>query len=147
MASLCQAFGAHPRIGAFLLDGDAVLHVVGRRVVLYRLRAKTMSFVYTPPREVLELTAMAVVPSGKHFAVWVDPFPKPCYLFALVAGDLVALQDTFTTKSGKEVMLRIFTEAHNADKTGYAMVSLKASMACIMAQAQRASRCAWSGVA
>ena len=66
---------------------------------------------------------------GKHFAVWVDPFPKPCYLFALVAGDLVALQDAFTTKSGKEVMLRIFTEAHNADKTGYAMVSLKASMA------------------
>lgn len=69
MASLCQAFGAHPRIGAFLLEGDSVLHVVGRRAVLYRLKPRTMSFVYTPPREVLELTAMAMSPSGTHFAV------------------------------------------------------------------------------
>ena len=68
-ASLCQAFGAHPRIGAFLLDGDAVLHVVGRRVVLYRLRAKAMSFVYTPPREVLELTARDA-PAGAPLAVY-----------------------------------------------------------------------------
>jgi len=65
---------------------------------------------------------------GKRFVVWHDPFPKPAYLFALVAGNLEKIQDTFTTMSGKEVALEIFTESHNIDKVDYAMDSLKRSM-------------------
>ena len=65
---------------------------------------------------------------GRHYAVWDDPWKKPSYLFALVAGDLASIEDTFTTCSGKDVKLRIFTEAHNIHKCHYAMESLKASM-------------------
>jgi len=65
---------------------------------------------------------------GKHFTVWEDPFVKPSYLFALVAGDLGKIEDTFTTASGREVALRIYTESHNLDKADFAMVSLKKSM-------------------
>ncbi len=65
---------------------------------------------------------------GRHYTVWVDPWPKPSYLFALVAGNLTALEDTFTTRSGRTVALRVFTEAHNAHKTAFAMRSLKAAM-------------------
>ena len=65
---------------------------------------------------------------GKHFATWHDPFPKPCYLFALVAGDFDVLQDTFTRKSGKDVVLEIFVDKGNLSKTTHAMASLKASM-------------------
>ena len=65
---------------------------------------------------------------GKHFTVWEDPFVKPSYLFALVAGDLGKIEDTFTTASGREVALRIYTEPHNLDKADFAMVSLKKSM-------------------
>lgn len=66
---------------------------------------------------------------GRHFAVWEDPFPKPCYLFALVAGDLVFLQDTFVTRSGRSIDLRIYVEARNRTKCDHAMTSLKKSMA------------------
>ena len=65
---------------------------------------------------------------GHHFVRWHDPFKKPAYLFALVAGDLAVNEDSFTTKSGREVKLQIYTEAHNADKTGHAMASLKKAM-------------------
>jgi len=66
--------------------------------------------------------------AGRHYAVWVDPWKKPCYLFALVAGDLASIEDSFTTASGRDVTLRIYTEAHNIHKCDYAMESLKASM-------------------
>ena len=66
--------------------------------------------------------------NGKHFAVWNDPFPKPCYLFALVAGDLGHIHDTFTTMSGRTVDLRIFVEHGNEPKAVYAMDSLKRAM-------------------
>ncbi|MBU2862343.1 aminopeptidase N [Reinekea forsetii] len=66
---------------------------------------------------------------GRHFATWHDPFPKPSYLFAAVAGDLVRHDDVFVTQSGREVSLRIFAEAHNAHKTDFALDSLKRSMA------------------
>ncbi len=70
------------------------------------------------------------LPGGRHSATWVDPFAKPCYLFALVAGDLVALEDTYTTRpGGRDVALKIWTQAHNADKTAFAMRSLKESFA------------------
>eukprot|EP00239_Pterosperma_sp_CCMP1384_P006897 CAMPEP_0197855968 /NCGR_PEP_ID=MMETSP1438-20131217/27605_1 /TAXON_ID=1461541 /ORGANISM="Pterosperma sp., Strain CCMP1384" /LENGTH=887 /DNA_ID=CAMNT_0043471247 /DNA_START=250 /DNA_END=2913 /DNA_ORIENTATION=+ len=65
---------------------------------------------------------------GKHFTVWEDPFKKPCYLFALVAGNLANIEDSFVTASGRKVTLRIFTEKHNIDKCEHAMTSLKASM-------------------
>ena len=75
------------------------------------------------------LVARGSAAGGRHFTVWEDPFPKPCYLFALVAGDLAETADSFTTASGRRVALRIYTQPHNADKTGWAMESLKASLA------------------
>jgi len=65
---------------------------------------------------------------GKHFAKWHDPFPKPAYLFALVAGDLARIRDTFITMSGKKVDLSIYVQQHNRDKCAYAMESLKLAM-------------------
>jgi len=64
----------------------------------------------------------------RHFAVWQDPFKKPCYLFALVAGDLDVKEDSFTTFEGKKVDLKIFVESHNMHKTQFAMQSLIRSM-------------------
>ncbi|MGJ8693889.1 MAG: aminopeptidase N [Thalassotalea sp.] len=63
-----------------------------------------------------------------HFVTWHDPHPKPCYLFALVAGDFDLLADNFTTSSGKEVALEIFVDKGNLPKASHAMRSLKASM-------------------
>ncbi|MBU0483834.1 MAG: aminopeptidase N [Proteobacteria bacterium] len=68
------------------------------------------------------------LPAGRHWARYVDPFPKPSYLFALVAGDLVKIEDGFVTRSGREVSLQIYVEAHNRDKCGHAMASLKKAM-------------------
>ncbi|XP_024996656.1 puromycin-sensitive aminopeptidase-like [Cynara cardunculus var. scolymus] len=65
---------------------------------------------------------------GKHFALWEDPFKKPCYLFALVAGQLESRDDTFTTCSGRKVALRIWTSAQDLPKTEHTMYSLKAAM-------------------
>lgn len=65
---------------------------------------------------------------NKHFTIWHDPFPKPAYLFALVAGELAKIEDTFVTMTGREVQLEIFTENHNIDKVDYAMDALKRSM-------------------
>jgi aminopeptidase N len=69
------------------------------------------------------------LPDGRHQVVWQDPFPKPCYLFALVAGDLRFQQDSYTTQSDREVDLRIYVEPENIDKCDHAMRSLKHSMA------------------
>ncbi|MEE9303918.1 MAG: aminopeptidase N, partial [Thiotrichaceae bacterium] len=66
--------------------------------------------------------------SGKHFAVWNDPHKKPSYLFALVAGDLEHVEDHYQTLSGRDVVLRIYTEAHNIDRCEHAMGSLKRAM-------------------
>jgi len=74
------------------------------------------------------LTASGDLAHGRHFAVWDDPFPKPAYLFALVAGDLACNEDSFTTKSGRDVKLRIFVEHGKVERTAYAMDSLKRSM-------------------
>ena len=65
---------------------------------------------------------------GRHFAAWHDPFPKPSYLFALVAGDLAMVEDTFRTASNRDVALRIFVEHGNEDRCGYALDSLKRAM-------------------
>ena len=65
---------------------------------------------------------------GRHWATWEDPFKKPAYLFALVAGDLWCVEDTFTRQSGRDVTLRIYVEPENIDKCQHAMTSLKKSM-------------------
>jgi len=68
------------------------------------------------------------IDARRHWARWVDPHPKPSYLFALVAGDLVAVEDRFTTLSGKEVALAIWVRRGDEDKCGHAMASLKKAM-------------------
>ena len=68
------------------------------------------------------------LPDGRHYAVWHDPFPKPCYLFALVAGDLGHIEDSFVTMSGRRIALRIFVEHGNEDRARHAMESLKRAM-------------------
>jgi aminopeptidase N len=66
---------------------------------------------------------------GRHWAEWHDPFPKPCYLFALVAGDLKANRDRFVTRSGRNVDLGIWVREEDLPRTDHAMAALKASMA------------------
>jgi aminopeptidase N len=65
---------------------------------------------------------------GRHWATWEDPFPKPAYLFALVAGDLAFIEDSFTTMSNREVALKVFADEKDLDKLDFAMQSLKKSM-------------------
>ncbi|MDT8448329.1 MAG: aminopeptidase N [bacterium] len=65
---------------------------------------------------------------GRHWAKWEDPFKKPAYLFALVAGNLTARHDSFTTMSGRKVALELYTEPENAHKTEHGMESLKKAM-------------------
>ncbi|MDD9173808.1 aminopeptidase N [Aliivibrio finisterrensis] len=65
---------------------------------------------------------------GKHFVHWQDPFPKPAYLFALVAGNFDVLTDTYKTKSGRDVALEIYVDQGNLDRTPHAMTSLINSM-------------------
>ena len=73
------------------------------------------------PRETL--------PDGRSRITWSDPHPKPCYLFARVAGRLTALRDRFVTRSGREVALAIWVRPGDEDRCGHAMRSLKAAMA------------------
>src|SRR5690606_12459758 len=68
------------------------------------------------------------LPNGRHYAVWNDPFPKPCYLFALVAGELDVLEDSIVTMSGRKVELKIYVDPGMAPRAAYAMDALKRSM-------------------
>ncbi|HQU15962.1 MAG: aminopeptidase N [Chromatiales bacterium 21-64-14] len=72
--------------------------------------------------------AQEELPDGRHWVRWEDPFPKPSYLFALVAGDLAWIEDRFVTRSGRNVELRLYVQRHNLDKTRHAMDSLKQAM-------------------
>jgi aminopeptidase N len=75
------------------------------------------------------LIAQGDVPgTNRHFAVWHDPFKKPCYLFALVGGNLARVTDSFTTMSGRKVALAIFVEPGKEERCAYAMDSLKRAM-------------------
>jgi aminopeptidase N len=74
------------------------------------------------------LIAKGDLPGGRHFTEWQDPFKKPSYLFAVVAGDLGSISDSFTTMSGRIVALHAFSEKHNVDKLAHAMASLKQAM-------------------
>ena len=68
------------------------------------------------------------MPQGKHWVRWEDPFKKPSYLFALVAGDLEFIEDSFTTMSGRKIALRIFVEKGNRDQCQHAMNAVKKAM-------------------
>jgi aminopeptidase N len=68
------------------------------------------------------------LPNGRHWSLWQDPFPKPSYLFALVAGDLGGIQDEYITTSGRKVQLGIFSDKANCNKLAHAMYSIKESM-------------------
>ena len=70
-----------------------------------------------------------LIEDSKNFSIWHDPAPKPCYLFALVAGKLDFLQDEFITATGRKVDLRLYVEPHNMHKTSFAMESLKKAFA------------------
>ncbi len=66
--------------------------------------------------------------NGRHWVLWEDPFPKPSYLFALVAGNLECLRDTYTTREGKAIALQLYVEPGNIDKCDHAMAALKKAM-------------------
>lgn len=111
----------------------------GFRRITYFLDRPDILAVYTVRIEALKSEAplllsngnpvkAGVLPDGRHFAEWHDPFPKPSYLFALVAGDLGGIADTFTTMSGKEVTLKIHVEHGKESRAIYAMDALKRSM-------------------
>jgi aminopeptidase N len=72
----------------------------------------------------------AMPPGGpeRHWAKWEDPFPKPCYLFALVAADLELLEDGFTTRSGRKALLQVYVEPGKLDQAGFAMQAIKNCM-------------------
>jgi len=72
--------------------------------------------------------AKGSLPNGRHFATWEDPYPKPTYLFALVAGDLAALEDQYITASGRRVALAIYSTPANLPRCQHAMASLKRAM-------------------
>jgi len=74
------------------------------------------------------LKSTGFLPHGRHFAIWEDPFPKPAYLFALVAGDFDKVGDTYQTSSGLHVDLAIYVEKGKAARAHYAMDALKRSM-------------------
>jgi aminopeptidase N len=75
------------------------------------------------------LVEQGALEDGRHFAKWVDPHKKPCYLFALVAGQLVAREQRIVSRSGKEHLLQVFVRPGDLDKTEHAMNSLMASVA------------------
>ena len=72
--------------------------------------------------------AQGSLPDGRHWVEWHDPFKKPCYLFAMVAGNLQVVEDSFTTMSGRHIDLQIFVEQKDVEKCGHAMLSLQRAM-------------------
>ena len=109
-----------------------------RRITYYPDRPDVMS-VFTVRVEADEETCPVLLSNGnkteegtaedgRHFTVWHDPFPKPCYLFALVAGDLIHIHDTFTTMSGRTVDLYIYVRKGDENQCDHAMESLKKSI-------------------
>lgn len=74
------------------------------------------------------MTGSGKLENGRHWVKWEDPFNKPCYLFALVAGDFDLIEDTFTTQASNEIKLRIYVEKGHKDEAGHAMYSLKQAM-------------------
>ena len=112
----------------------------GFRRITYFLDRPDVMAVYTTRIEAEKHEAPVLLANGnliaqgdlpgttRHFAVWHDPFPKPCYLFALVGGQLARVTDSFTTMSGRDVALHIYVEPGKEERALYAMDSLKRAM-------------------
>ena len=115
----CEAEGFR-RI-TYFLDRPDVLSVYATRIEATKSEAPVL-LSNGNPVEVGDLG------SGRHYAIWHDPFPKPAYLFAMVAGDLGVLEDAFVTQTGRHVALRIYAEHGKEARCAYAMDSLKRSM-------------------
>ena len=94
----------------------------------YRVRIEADQAAYPVLLANGNLVESGSLSGGRHFALWEDPFKKPSYLFALVAGRLARLEDRFTTRSGREVTLEIYTEPREIEKCAHAMASLKKAM-------------------
>jgi aminopeptidase N len=116
----CEAEGFR-RI-TYFLDRPDVLAVYTVRIEAPRKLAPLLLSNGNP------VEAGDIAGTDRHYAVWHDPFPKPSYLFAMVAGDLGALSDTFTTMSGRSVALNIYCEHGKEARCAYAMEALKRSM-------------------
>ena len=98
----------------YYLDRPDVLSVFTTRIEAERRKRRSCSPTATR-------SSAGDLANGRHFAVWRDPFPKPCYLFAVVGGDLDAMQDEFTTASGRKVALGIYVEKDKMHRAHYAM--------------------------
>jgi aminopeptidase N len=116
----CEAEGFR-RI-TYFLDRPDVLAVYTTRIEAPKAAAPLLLSNGNP------VEAGEIAGSERHYAVWHDPFPKPSYLFAMVAGDLGVLNDTFTTMSGRSVALNIYCEHGKEARCAYAMGALKRSM-------------------
>ncbi len=115
----CEAEGFR-RI-TYFLDRPDILSVYSVRIEALRSEAPLLLSNGNPGEH-------GELPGGRHFAVWHDPFPKPSYLFALVAGDLGSIEDSFVTASGRKVRLAIYVEHGKEKLAAYAMDALKRSM-------------------
>ena len=115
----CEAEGFR-RI-TYYLDRPDVMAVFTTRIVADKKLATVML-------SNGNLTKSGKLKDGRQFAEWHDPHPKPAYLFALVAGHLAHVEDTYVTASGRKVTLRIYVEHGNEDRCNYAMDALKRSM-------------------
>ena len=116
----CEALGFR-RITYFLDRPDVM--------ATYKVTLKADKLKYPVLLSNGNLVEEGALDGGKHFAVWEDPHPKPCYLFALVAADLVRREQRIRTRAGKDHLLQIFVRAGDLDKTEHAMNSLIASIA------------------
>ncbi|GAB6049817.1 aminopeptidase N [Hydrogenophilus islandicus] len=94
----------------------------------YRVRLRAEKGRYPVLLSNGNLVATADLPDGWHYAVWDDPFPKPSYLFALVAADLVATEKRVVLADGRSALLQVWTAAHHRDRAGWALESLEAAL-------------------
>jgi aminopeptidase N len=115
----CEAEGF--RAITFALDRPDVL-------ARYAVRIEADKDAYPTLLSNGNLTESGEMEGGRHFAVWVDPHPKPSYLFALCAGKYESIHDSFTTMSGRKVELGIFVDPGDAERSRYAMDALKRAM-------------------
>ena len=118
-ATQCEAEGF--RKITYFLDRPDVLSK-------YRVRIEAPKTAFPHLLSNGNLIGAGDLPDDRHYAQWEDPFFKPCYLFALVAGELDVLEDSFTTMTGRKVDLRIYVDTGMKARAGYAMDALKRSM-------------------
>jgi len=119
LCTQCEAEGF--RAITFALDRPDVL-------ARYAVRIEADKAAYPTLLSNGNLTDAGEMEDGRHYAVWVDPHPKPSYLFALVAGNFESIHDEFVTKSGRKVRLAIHVDPGDADRARYAMDALKRAM-------------------